>query len=274
MAKGFVPLLLLLISGGLSWAQEFPELTGRVVDQARLLSSTTEAELTERLAAWEAQSSDQIVVVTLQSLGDVPIRDYGYELGRYWGIGVDEGTEGRALDNGVLLVIAPHDRQVAIEVGYGLEGTLTDVQSKLIIERGIVPAFSAGNFDEGVVRGIDGILAVLQGTEEEWMQRRERAGGRPVAEGEQGFPFGLIILLVIVILPRLLRRRTGVMFDSDVYRRRRGSSTADALAWMMASQMMRSPRGDGFTSGGMGGFGGGFSGGGGSFGGGGASGSW
>ncbi|NRA29554.1 MAG: TPM domain-containing protein [Parvularculaceae bacterium] len=272
MAVRFVPLLLLLISGGLSWAQEFPELTGRVVDQARLLSSTTEAELTERLVAWEAQSSDQIVVVTLQSLGDVPIRDYGYQLGRHWGIGVGDGTDGRELNNGVLLVVAPNDRQVAIEVGYGLEGTLTDAQSKLIIERGIVPAFRAGQFDEGVVRGIDGILAVLQGTEEEWMQRRERAGGRPVAEGEGGFPFGLIILLAIVILPRLLRRRSGLIFDSDVYRRRRGAGTADALAWMMASQMTRSPRGGGFSSGGFGG--GGFSGGGGSFGGGGASGSW
>ncbi|MEM1379783.1 MAG: TPM domain-containing protein [Pseudomonadota bacterium] len=270
----------LIISIPAAVAQDFPKLTGRVVDDARVLSTATEAALSARLAAWEETSSDQIVIVTVQSLGNLSIEDYGYRLGREWGIGVGQ-TEGEAttsLNNGILLIVAPNDRQVRIEVGYGLEGTLTDAASSVIINRGIVPAFRQGDFDAGVTRGLDGILAVLEGQTEEWMDRRQRAGNRPVAEGEDGVPWPLIFFLLMFVLPMVLRRRSGVIFDSDAYQRRHGSVTSNALAWMIASQMSQAGRrGGGFSSGGFsggGGFGGGFSGGGGSFGGGGASGSW
>ncbi|GGY52053.1 TPM domain-containing protein [Parvularcula lutaonensis] len=270
--------LLLVLMFGVAWAQEFPELTGRVVDEADILSPQTEAELTRMLAEWEEKSSDQIVVVTVPDLGGQAIEEFGVALGRAWGIGVDKGTDGRSLDNGAILIVAPNDRQVRIEVGYGLEGTLTDALTSTIIRRGILPAFREGDFDRGVMTGVEGMLAVLEGEEAEWLQRRQRAGSRPVAEGEGGIPWPLIIFIVIFILPSIFRSRRGVLYDSD-RRRRRWDDGNDALAWIIASEMMKgSRRGGGWGSGGSfggsgGGFGG-FSGGGGSFGGGGASGSW
>mgnify|MGYP006266349791 CR=1 FL=1 len=273
-------LLVLIVAGfAPAAAQEFPALTGRVVDEARILSTRTESDLTRRLTAWEAQSSDQIVVVTVQSIGERTIEEYGYQLGREWGIGV--GATGdpvsSELNNGVLLIVAPNERQVRIEVGYGLEGTLTDAASRIIIERGILPAFRSGDFDGGVTRGVDGILAILQGQTEEWMERRERAGGRPVAGSEEGFPWPLVLLLVVFVLPMVLRKRSPLVFDSDIHRRPYRDPSSNALAWIIASQMgsgMAGRRGYGGGGFSTGGFGGGFSGGGGSFGGGGASGSW
>lgn len=262
---------------GSVWAQDFPALTGRVVDDAGILSPETEAELARRLAAWEERSSDQLVVVTVPSLGGRTIEDYGYRLGRAWGIGVDEGEEGRSLDNGAILIVAPDERQVRIEVGYGLEGTLTDALSSTIIQQGVLPAFRSGDYDAGVLAGVDGMLAVLSGETEEWMDRRRRAGSRAVADGEGQFPWPLVIFIVLFILPNIFRTRRGILYDSDP-RRRRADAGADTLAWIIASEMMNNrPRGGGWSSGGFsggGGFGGGFSGGGGSFGGGGASGSW
>lgn len=268
--------LVLVLTVGFAWAQDFPELTGRVVDQANILSPATETELTRRLAEWEEKSSDQIVVVTVASLGDLTIERYGVELGRAWGIGVDEGTDGFSLDNGAILLVAPNDRQVRIEVGYGLEGTLTDALTSTIIQRGILPAFRSGDFDHGVATGVDGMLAVLEGEEAEWMERRERAGSRPVADGEGGIPWPLIIFIAIFVLPSIFRRRRGIIYDSD-RRRRRMDGSGDALAWIIASELMKGSHrggGGGWSSGGGGFGGGGFSGGGGSFGGGGASGSW
>lgn len=269
--------LVFVLITGVASAQDFPALTGRVVDDAQILSPQTEAALTQRLAAWEAQSSDQIVVATVKSLGGQDIARYAVDLARAWEIGVGETADGSPnLNNGILLLIAPNEREVRIEVGYGLEGTVTDAASAIIIQRGVLPAFRSGDFDLGVTRGVDGILATLEGQTEEWMERRERAGARAVAEGEGAFPWPLLIFILFFVLPSLLRRRRRVVFDSDAYRRPYGDATSNALAWMLASQMGRGS--GGFSSGGFGGggggFGGGFSGGGGSFGGGGASGSW
>jgi uncharacterized protein len=142
-----------------------PTLSGRVVDEANILDPATRAALTQKLADLEAKTSDQLVVVTLRSLQGTSIEDFGVELGRRWRI----GQQGK--NNGVLLIVAPTDRKVRIEVGYGLEGTLTDAISKLIIENAIIPRFRANDVPGGVVRGVDDIISVLTGDAEEWKQR-------------------------------------------------------------------------------------------------------
>ncbi|MDX1704717.1 MAG: TPM domain-containing protein, partial [Altererythrobacter ishigakiensis] len=112
-------------------AQDFPELTGRVVDAANIIDDATEAELAQELAALEAQSQRQLVIATIPDLQGYDITDYGYQLGREWGIGDAERNDG------ALLIVAPNERKVRIEVGYGLEGYLTDAYSALIIQNAI-----------------------------------------------------------------------------------------------------------------------------------------
>ena len=146
-------------------ALDFPALTGRIVDQANILNATTRAELNSKLEALEKKTSDQLVVVTLKSLQGTSIEDFGYQLGRHWQV----GQKGK--NNGVLLIVAPNERRVRIEVGYGLEGTLPDAVSKLIIENSIIPRFRANDFPGGIVRGVDDIISILTGDAEEWKRR-------------------------------------------------------------------------------------------------------
>jgi len=147
--------IILLLSITFLFALDFPKLTGRVVDNANLLSPQTKQYLEKRIKEFENNTSNQLVVVTLNSLEGVPIEEYGYKLGRYWGI----GEKGK--DNGVLLIIAPNERKVRIEVGYGLEGNLTDAKSFMIINDNILPYFKNGNYDEGVKKGVDAIINTL-----------------------------------------------------------------------------------------------------------------
>ncbi|KEY97607.1 methanol dehydrogenase, partial [Sphingomonas sp. BHC-A] len=125
-------------------AQTFPKLTGRVVDDAALLSPQQEQALTDKLAALERQSGRQLVVATLPDLQGYDISDYGYRLGRAWGIGDKEKNEG------ALLIVAPNERKVRIEVGYGLEGIMTDALSSQIIRNAITPRFKAGDLPGGI----------------------------------------------------------------------------------------------------------------------------
>jgi uncharacterized protein len=235
-------------------ALEFPTLSGRVVDEANILDPAARAALTEKLAALEAKTTDQVVVVTLKSLQGTSIEDFGVELGRRWRVGQKDKN------NGVVLIVAPNERKVRIEVGYGLEGTLTDAVSRLIIENAIIPRFRANDFPGGINRGVDDIVSVLTGDAAEWQQR---AAKRPEAAVNWGsllvvllvvFVFGLVFLTLVGAIPRDRGRR----------RSRDG--------WWIG------PSGSSWSSGSSGGFGGGFdggfSGGGGSFGGGGSSGSW
>src|SRR5437764_4910405 len=151
-------------------ALDFPALSGRVVDEANTLDQATRAALTQKLTDLEAKTTDQLVVVTLKSLQGTSIEDFGVQLGRRWQIGQKDKN------NGVLLIVAPNERKVRIEVGYGLEGTLTDAISKLIIEGAIVPRFRANDYAGGITRAVDDIIDVLTGNAEEWKQR---AGRRP-----------------------------------------------------------------------------------------------
>ena len=137
----------------------FPALTGRIVDQAGILSPAVKAELETALAAHENNTTNQVVVVTLKTLGGVNISDYSLKLGRYWGIGQKDKN------NGVLLVVAPNDRQVRIEVGYGLEGTITDTFSGVIVDNYIVPEFKKDDMEGGIKIGAQKIVALLDGDE-------------------------------------------------------------------------------------------------------------
>ena len=152
-------LLFLLIFAPSTLAAEpkFPTLTGRVVDDAGVLSAATQSRLTDMLAAHERATGQQVVVVTLDSLQGFTIEDYGYQLGRHWGIG-QKGT-----NTGALLIVAPKEHKVRIEVGYGLEGTLTDAQSRIIIEQSILPSFRSGDFNAGILNGTQAIIQVLGG---------------------------------------------------------------------------------------------------------------
>src|SRR6185437_5091851 len=214
--------------------------------------------LSEKLAAYSQQNGTQLVVVTLPTLNGYPIDDYGYQLGRHWGI----GQKGK--NNGVLLIVNAGERQVRIEVGYGLEGTLTDAQSFLIIHNVIVPRFRRGDYAGGITAGADAILSVLGGHQlaDEHQQVRDRGG--------TGFLMFLVFLFVLLPLLRMMFGGGG--WGGPGYR---GGGWLGWLALgMLSSGRRRGLGGDRFGGGGFGGGGfGGFSGGGGSFGGGGASGS-
>ncbi len=219
-------------------ALSFPALTGRVVDNAGILSPEAQQKLTAYLTEHEQQTGNQVVVVTLKDLGGTDIADYGYQLGRAWGI----GQKGK--DNGALIIIAPNQRSTRIEVGYGLEGALTDAQSKLIIENGMLPHFRKGDYDGGVIEGTVDVLRTLGGKPtgaEAIPQPQPQDGGSPLG--------GIIFIIIMVVLWAVFGRSL----------------------WPL---LLLGGLGGGRGGGGWGSGGGGFSGGGGSFGGGGASGNW
>lgn len=251
----FACALVILIASVLStvaMAQSFPALTGRVVDGADLLSPAEEADLTTRLAALEGQSQRQVVVVTLPSLGGYAIEDYGYQLGRHWGIGSKER------DDGALLIVAPNDRRVRIEVGYGLEPVLTDALSSLIISRNILPAFRDGQYAAGIMSGADAIIHQLTLPEEDARKIAEAARTQKESDRTPNYIFWIFFFMVF-ILPSILP-----IFGIKGRRHRGTRIFGPGIG------------GFGSRSGGRsGGFrGGGFGGGGGGFGGGGSSGSW
>jgi uncharacterized protein len=233
----------------------FPALTGPVVDDAHLLPEGELSQLSQKLAAYAQQNGTQLVVVTLPTLNGYPIEDYGYQLGRHWGI----GQKGK--NNGVLLIVDAAERKVRIEVGYGLEGTLTDAQSVLIIHNVITPRFRGGDYAGGITAGADAILAVLGGHYQAVQQEQVRERG--------GTGFLMFLILIFVFLP-LLRAMLGRGGWGGT-----GRMGGGWLGWLLLGMLSGggSGRGGGFGGGGFGG-GGGFSGGGGSFGGGGASGGW
>lgn len=259
-----VLILLLSVGAAFAAAPKFPPLTGRVVDNANILSPETEAKLTTELATLETQTGRQVVVATLPDLQGYEIEDYGYQLLRTWGIGSKER------DDGAILIVAPSERKVRVEVGYGLEPVLTDALSSLIINQQILPAFKAGNMEQGVVDGTDALVRQLSLPDEE----ARAAAAAPAAANSESDSIGPATIFVIFIIIWLF---SGVMGGFGRGRRGRGGR---GLWWLLPLLLSGGGgggggRGGGGWSGGGGGFGGGgFSGGGGSGGGGGASGSW
>ena len=182
-----IGLLLLWVSLPLIAEISFPPLTGRVVDQAGLLDVETTTRLEQQLQAHEAATSNQLVVVTLKDLQGLAIEDYGYQLGRAWGI----GQKGK--DNGVLLIVVPGLRKIRIEVGYGLEGELTDALSANIIQAVILPQFRDGNFAQGITEGVDAIIQAMGG------QYRFRS---PQNQSNELPPWWVIFFLPLIFLRR------------------------------------------------------------------------
>jgi uncharacterized protein len=237
----------------------FPALTGRVVDEANILSTDDRRALEADLKALEEKSTDQLVVYTARSLQGYPIEDFGYRLGRTWAI----GQAGK--NNGAILIVAPNERKVRIEVGRGLEPQLTDIMTKLIIENAILPAFRRGDFAGGVKAGVRDIRDVLLGDAEAVKQRAKGAAKRsPGAGSFTSVAILAILILFAVTIVWVQSMQTAHPNRAVRDRRRRDDSTEPASTWGSSSSSWDS---GGSSSGG-------FSGGGGDFGGGGSSGSW
>ncbi len=227
-----------------AWADpSFPPLTAPIVDAANVLDATARTVIENRLRDYETSSHHQVAVATVPSLEGYDIRDYGNRLFRFWALGDKQRNDG------VLVLVAPTEHKVSIEVGYGLEGDLTDAMSRLIIENAMVPRFKAGDYVGGIHAGLDDIEKVVGG---QGSQVVERVQNQSVTNNSisDNLPFIIIFLVVGFILIRASGGRAIII------------------------------PGGGFSSGGFGGGGGGFSGGGGwsggggSSGGGGASGGW
>jgi uncharacterized protein len=209
------------------------------MDRAELLDPRTEAELAQRLLRYEEESGHQVVVHTTPSLEGLPIEDYSMEIAEAWKVGH------AGLDNGVILTVAPSERKVRIEVGYGLEGVIPDAIARRIIGDVIVPAFREGGMVGGILEGTQAILDAASG---EFAPPRPRSsrGSRGGGSGTGSVLFWLVILFLAF-----------------------GSRGWFFLPFVLGGHR---PRSGGGFGGGFGG--GGFGGGGGGFGGGGASGSW
>ena len=228
---------------------KFPALTGRVVDNAQMIEPAVREQLTQQLQAHEKTTGEQLVVVTLADLQGTDIADFGYQLGRYWGIGQKDKN------NGALLIVARDERKLRIEVGYGLEDRLTDAQSSVIINQVITPAFKAGNFSKGISDGVAAMLVVLGGNPLDEPSTVYDSGSNQESDFLSRHPGLFVFLVMLFILTIFICQMLGILPSGGGGGR--GSS------------------GGGFGGGGFGGSGGGgFSGGGGSFGGGGSSGGW
>ncbi|MCL9653758.1 TPM domain-containing protein [Pseudomonas protegens] len=228
----------------------FPALTGRVVDDAQMIEPSVRAQLTRQLQAHEQATSEQVVVVTLPDLQGASIEEFGYQLGRHWGIGQKDKN------NGALLIVARDERKLRIEVGYGLEERLTDAQASVIINQVITPAFKTGQFSKGISDGVSAMLLVLGGTPLDEPATAYDSGGESSDQKDfvQRHPWLFLFMVLLFILVVMV---------------------AQALGFITTTSG-RGGGGGGFGGGGFGGGsgGGGFSGGGGSFGGGGSSGGW
>ena len=280
-----------LTLASLVFALDVPPLTGRVVDLAQVLPANVAASLARDLEAHEVKTSNQVALLILPSLEGEPLETFAHRVATTWKLG-QKGT-----DNGVLLLLALRERKVRIEVGYGLEGTLTDLRSAHIIRQEIVPRLRSGDLPGGMVAGVQAILDTIEGTykAEETLPGQVRSGQEPTA-------FEYVIIGIVVgtlagiVLSHGLQRTRALLgsllaflvaqFAGMVLGLAAAGVTA-LLLWLMLQANRGGGRrggwGDGVVMGpgegfggsfGGGGGGGGFSGGGGNFGGGGASGDW
>jgi uncharacterized protein len=265
-----------------------PPLSARVTDLTQTLAPAETAALEAKLADWEARTSNQLAVLVVPTTQPEPIESYALRVAEKWKI----GRKGQ--DNGALFLIAKNDRKMRIEVGYGLEGTLTDVTARRIIAENVAPAFRENRFAAGINAGVDRMIAVVAEGKPLPPPRTESAR-RPGS----GFSLDTLLLILFVVVPvvgGVLRRMFGRLLGSTV-----GAGIVGTAAWIFVGSLAiailagivaffvmiffglsgGTGRGGGWTStggswggGGGGSSGGGFSGGGGSFGGGGASGNW
>jgi len=293
----YLMFVLLLVQTGFASAQTFPKFTGLVVDAANVLPPATKADLQAKLLALQTQTHRQLVVATLPDLQGYDIETYGYKLGREWGVGL------RDVNNGAVLLVAPKERKVRVEVGYGLEPIITDALSSVVVSQDILPRFKAGDLPGGVIAGVDALDKQLRASPEEAKARTDAAVAgfnkehQRVGRSGGGVPIGLIFWAMVIgfVVLSMLRRRggTGRAYTGAGYGGGFGGSNLPIVMWGIGEALSQRERGSGWGAGGgswggggdSGGDGGGGSdgswggdgfsgGGGGSFGGGGASGSW
>ena len=240
---------------------KFPALTGRIVDDAALLSADNRRALEGELKALEEKSTDQLVIYTTRSLQGYAIEDFGYRLGRTWAIGQKDKN------NGAILIVAPGERKVRIEVGRGLEPQLTDLMTKLIVENAILPAFRRNDFAGGIKAVVRDIRDVLLG-DAEAVKERARSGAKRSPGGNSNLPLLILALFILIAVSVVWMQSLQTAHPNRLARNRRRDNAAAAPAggWGGGSGSW----GGGSSDSG----GGGFSGGGGDFGGGGSSGSW
>ena len=281
----FAALLLTVVSSPQLFALDIPPLKGRVNDYAGMLSSYAEGQLDGLLRDLEKTDSTQLVVLTIPSLEGEDLEGFSIKLAEQWKIGQ------KGLDNGAILLIAKRERKVRIEVGYGLEGILTDLMAGRIIRNVIVPQFKAGNFDRGVLDGIQAMSGVVRGEYKAPQKVPSRQGGK---EGSHPGIFGLFAFVFLISMLGRLRRFIGVAAGAVIAPLAAALFFNFNLLWVLLLIPVGAVAGlilsligpqmtfghSHFRRGGFGGFGGGgfssggFGGGGGGFGGGGASGSW
>lgn len=274
----------------MSFALDVPPLTGRIIDLAHLLPDDLARTLSEDLAAHEHRTGNQVVILTIPSLEGEPLETYSHKVATTWRLG-QKGT-----DNGVLLLVVPNDRRVRIEVGYGLEGVLTDAKAAQIIRHEMVPSFKAGDYPRGIAAGVRAVLGTIEGT-----YTAPENVARPAVR-EDGSGWGIFVVAVLVgalvgavlgisrmaggavgggllsflivlssglllALLALAAGAIGALILSAFFRAAGAGSSGAGAYWPGAW-------GGSYGGGWGGGGGGGFGGGGGDFGGGGASGNW
>jgi uncharacterized protein len=268
-------------------ALDVPALSGRVGDLAHVLPASTVESLSAQLAAHETQTGNQVAVLILPSLEGEPLEEFSHRVATVWKLG-QKGT-----DNGVLLLVAIRERKVRIEVGYGLEGALTDARSAQIIRNDIVPRFRAGDLSGGVTAGVDAIVRTIEGTyqvsgeavppqQNEYIQQIVLAVivGVVVGLGLMGIHrflgpvagTGISMLLAPWMAPALITGGITLLLLLVLFVA--GTGTRGGRYRGVEDEVWYSSRFGGWGGGSFGGVGGGFSGGGGDFGGGGASGNW
>jgi len=281
-----VLVVLAVLSSLAADAKDIPPLTGRIVDQANLLTADQKQRIETKLAAFEKETGDQVAVLTFDSLDGEAIEDYANKVGRAWAL----GQKGK--DNGVLLLVAKQDRKMRMEVGYGLEPVLTDLQTSVIQNEVIIPYFKKGDFGGGIEAGVDAILSTIQGKP---FQPAPEPAGQPV-RGKGGPDFSFLFFALFILVPFSLnaaRSRSWFLYlllmPIYFFLGTLVNVTVGLIAlgvWAVLFPILRMilPKSSGIGRGGPGGWfgpifgggggGGGFSGGGGSFGGGGSSSSW
>ncbi|CAN7696633.1 TPM domain-containing protein [Bosea sp. LjRoot9] len=264
--RSLILLAALVFAGAGAWAADpsYPALTGRIVDGAKLIAPEARQRIEAKIKAHEDKAGDQLVVATVPSLQGIGIEDFANGLFRFWKLGE------KPRNNGVLFIVAPNERKVRIEVGYGLEGALTDALSKIIITTAVAPKFKTGDFAGGIEGGVDAILTILSGDAEEWQRRA-------LVRNDESSPVETlaVILVMVFIFILVVSFMRGLSQGGGAGRHRlrdgRWITLPQNSSWGSGSGSGSSwGGGGGWSSGG----GGGFSGGGGSSGGGGASGDW